>query len=88
MEGEQKKIKMGGCASLPLRHATFSFSFCIDSLRVEQRGPTHHTVFDTPGMAARHGSSANFSPCPAHETHLTQNLFKLLQLFLACAEIS
>ena len=25
---------------------------------------------------------------PAHETHLTQNLFQLLQLFLACVEIS
>lgn len=25
---------------------------------------------------------------PAHETHLTQNLFQLLQLFLACTEIS
>lgn len=27
-------------------------------------------------------------PVPAHETHLTQNLFQLLQLFLACVEIS
>lgn len=33
-------------------------------------------------MAHSHGF------CPAHETHLTQNLFQLLQLSLAAAEAS